>query len=934
MIEGGTGRTGETVHQFHSASIYSIEYARFRSGQTVRETMTGKGDCVRAVGKHLVSIAVAALFLLPIPARAAGEKDIVRATLGNGLRVVVVRNALAPVATTEVNYLVGSNEAPEGFPGMAHAEEHMMFRGSPGLSASQFSTISAALGGDANADTQQVVTQYHLTVPADALDAALRIESIRMRAALNTEALWKLERGAIEQEVAQDLSNPQYIFYTRLLEALFAETPYAHDALGTRPSFDNTTGAMLDKFHRDWYGPNNAILVVVGDVDPDQALALVKRHFGPIPRRAVPPRPEVRLKSLKPAVIELDTDLPYGLATVAYRLPGYRSPDFAAGQVLADVLDSKRGNLYGLVPEGKALSAGFDGDALPEAAFGYASAAFPPGGDGTALVSAMKGIVAGYFKTGIPSALVEAAKRREIADAEFRKNSVEGLAAAWSQALAVEGRTSPDDDTEAIRKVTVADVDRVAREYLVNDTATTAILTPRPSGAPVSGKGYGGGESFAPERAKAARLPGWARKIVSTTPVLPASGAKPADILLPNGLRLIVRPETISRTVTVSGRIRSNPDLQAPSGKEGVDRVLGDLFPYGTATLDRLAFQEAQDNIAATLSAGTGFSLRVPTEGFDRGVRLLAENLLHPSLPEDAFRIVRRQVESAVEGDLKSPDYLSRRALRTGLYPKGDPALRHPTPATVAGLTLEDIRAYHDKVFRPDMTTVVVGGDVTPERAKEVVANYFGGWKAAGPKPETDLPPVPPNAPSSAAVPDASRVQDEVMLAETLGVTRSHPDYYTLQVGNHVLAGAFYATRLYRDLREETGLVYVVQARLDAGKTRAAYSVFYGCDPGNVSRARALVERDLREMQTKPVSADELRQAKTLLIRKIPLSESSVDGIVGTLLDLSQRELPLDEPVLAAKRYRGISAEQVRAAFRKWVRPADFVQVTLGPEGK
>lgn len=178
---------------------------------------------MHAVVKYLVSLAVAVLFLLPIPARAAGGKDIVRATLKNGLRVVIVRNALAPVVTTEVNYLAGSNEAPEGFPGMAHAEEHMMFRGSPGFSASQFSTISAALGGDSNADTQQVVTQYFLTVPADALDAALRIESIRMRAALNTEALWKLERGAIEQEVAQDFSNPRYIFYTRLLEALFPE---------------------------------------------------------------------------------------------------------------------------------------------------------------------------------------------------------------------------------------------------------------------------------------------------------------------------------------------------------------------------------------------------------------------------------------------------------------------------------------------------------------------------------------------------------------------------------------------------------------------------------------------------------------------------------------------------------------------------------------
>ena len=888
---------------------------------------------MRSGGRCLVSLAVALVFLLPIPARAAGKGDVVRATLKNGLRVVIVRNVLAPVVTTEVNYLAGSNESPQGFPGMAHAEEHMMFRGSPGLSASQLAALDAALGGDSNADTQQVVTQYFVTVPSDALEAALRIEAIRMRAALNTEALWKLERGAIEQEVAQDLSDPQYIFYARLLEAMFPGTPYAHDALGTRPSFDNTTGAMLRKFHGDWYGPNNAILVIVGDVDPPRALALVKRHFGGIVPRATPPRPGVRLKPLKAAAIELDTDLPYSMAAVAYRLPGYTSPDFAAGQVLADVLDSRRGDLYALVPEGKALSAGFDVNVLPEAAFGYASAMFPPGGDGAGLVSAIKEIIAGYLKTGIPPALVEAAKRREVSDAEFRKNSVEGLAAAWSQALAVEGRNSPDDDIEAIRKVSAEDVNRVARDFLVNDTAVTAVLTPRPSGAQVSGKGFGGGESFAPKRAKPGRLPAWAKKIVET-PALPASRVNPADILLPNGLRLIVQPETISRTVTIFGRVRSNPDLQAPAGKEGVDRVLDDLFPYGTTTLDRLAFQEAQDNIAATVSAGASFSLRVPSEKFDPGTRLLAENLLHPALTEDAFRVVRRQVADAVEGEIKSPDYLSRRALRIGLFPKGDPALRHATPAAVAGLALEDVRAFHGKVFRPDMTTIVVVGDVTPERAKAIIGKYFGGWKAAGPKPETDLPPVPPNAPSFAAVPDASRVQNEVTLAETLGVTRNHPDYYALQVGTHVLAGAFYATRLYRDLREQAGLVYVVQAMFNAGKTRSVYLVFYGCDPENVSKARALVERDLREMRTTPVSADELLQAKTLLIRKIPLSESSVDGIAGTLLDLSQRDLPLDEPVRAAERYRRITAKQVRAAFLKWVRPTDFVQVTVGPEGK
>lgn len=286
--------------------------------------------------------------------------DVVRATLKNGLRIVVVRDMLAPVVTTEINYRVGSNETPEGFSGMAHALEHMMFRGSEGLSANQLSNITAAMGGDFDADTQQTVTQYFFTVPAEDLDIALHVEGIRMANLLNDDKLWNQERGAIEQEVAQDLSNPEYLFYTQLLEAMFAGTPYAHDALGSRASFDKTTGAMLQDFHKDWYVPNNAVLVIVGDVDPDKAIEEARRLFEAIPSRPLPPRPAVQLQPLHAKTIKLDTDLSYGLAVVAYRLPGYESPDYAAGQILGDVLGSQRADLYALVPAGKALYAGFN----------------------------------------------------------------------------------------------------------------------------------------------------------------------------------------------------------------------------------------------------------------------------------------------------------------------------------------------------------------------------------------------------------------------------------------------------------------------------------------------------------------------------------------------------------------------------------------------
>jgi zinc protease len=863
-------------------------------------------------------------------AKAASSQDVLRATLPNGMRVVIVRNTLAPVVTTVMNYKVGSDQAPEGFPGMAHALEHMMFRGSPGLSASQLADIAAAMGGEFDADTQQTVTQYFFTVPVADLDVALHVESIRMSGVLDTDELWEKERGAIEQEVAQDLSNPDYVFYTKLLTAMFRGTPYEHDALGSRPSFNKTTGAMLHKFYTDWYAPNNAILVIVGDVDPRATLAEVRQLFNAIPSKKLPSKPAFSFQPVSAQTLNLDTDSPYGLSLISYRMLGSSSPDFAAAEVLSDVLSSQRGSLYALVPAGKALYAGFSLDSLPGASLGYAIGAFPKGSDGAKLAEEMRKVLESDIKNGVPADLVAASKRHELASAEFQKNSVSGLAMAWSDALAVDGRQSPEDEVEAIQKVTVADVNRVAREYLVQAKAITAVLTPQVSGKPISSKSFGGRESFAPEHTKNVKLPAWAEAALKKLSI-PEPTVHPVVSTLPNGLKLIVQAESISDTVSIYGHVKSNADLETPKGQEGAAEELGQLFSYGSTTLDRIAFQKALDDIGADESAGTDFSLTVLSSHLDRGVELLAQNELHPALPERAFRITQRQLAATVAGRLQSPGYLTRRAVRISLFPKTDPSLRQATPETVTSLTLDDVKAYYQHVFRPDLGTIVVIGKVTPAEAKAVIEKYFGGWKATGPKPPTDLPAVPNNSPATTAVPNKSRVQDNVTLAETLKLTRFSPNFYPLEVGNHVLGGGFYATRLYQDLRENAGLVYYVGSSFSFGKTRTVYRVSYACDPPNVSKARAIIVRDLKEMQSKPVSPDELRQAKTMLLREIPLSESSVGRIAGGLIYRSSMGLPLDEPVLSARRYVKITAPEVQKAFAKWIRPGDLVQVSEGP---
>ena len=890
-------------------------------------------NLLRTVGALLLGSALVLTCPAQTPAPAAATAStVLRATLDNGLKVVIVRNTLAPVVATSVNYMVGSDEAPAGFPGTAHAQEHMMFRGGPGLSADQLANIGSIMGGDFNADTRESITQYLYTVPSEDLEVALHIEALRMTAIADAQSEWDHERGAIEQEVAQDLSDPGYVLYSRLRRIAFKGTPYEHDALGTRPSFEKTTAAMLKRFHDAWYAPNNALLIIVGNVDPTATLAQVKTLFGRIPRKPLPARTPITLQPIAATSFKVDTDQPEGLQMIAFRVPGLNSPDTPALEVLSDVLSSRRFDLYGLVPQGKAVGAEFSIDPLPQAGLAYATVAFPAGADYKALEQQVRAILSRVAKDGVPPELVAAAKLQERRQTEFQKNSIAGLAAVWADALALYGLDSPEADLARIEKVTVADVNRVARQYLNLDQAVSAVMLPKGSGGPVKGggSGFGGQENISLGEAKPTPLPQWAQAAVNRLSV-PAMTSHPVVSHLPNGLTLVVQPEDVSDTVSVFGHIRSRPEVQAPKGEEGVADLLRELLTYGSQHLDRLAFQRALDDIGAEAHAGTDFSAESLTSGFERAVELLADNELHPALPEQALQIMRPQFAQIVAARMHLPGYLLQRSLRSALFPASDPSLRETTPGTVQSIGIEQVRAFHAATFRPDLTTIVVIGKVTPEQARATIDKYFGAWTATGPKPDIDLPAVPPNATATVAVPDASRVQDTVVLAEALGINRSNPDYYALQLGSAVLGGGFYSSRLSIHLRKEAGLVYSVGSNLQIGRTRGIYMIDYACDPQNVTKAAAMAIKDVRGLQDQPPGADELLRTKALMLRQIPLSEASIDQIARGIINRDDLGLPLAEPTIAARRYIALTPMDVQNAFRKWIRPTDFVRVSQGP---
>ena len=620
------------------------------------------------------------------------------------------------------------------------------------------------------------------------------------------------------------------------------------------------------------------------------------------------------------------------MAVICFRMPGYDSNDYAASEVLSDVLSSQRGDLYALVPQGKALFAGFSLSTLPQAGLGYAVAAFPQGADAAAPVGR--------------GAQDPGREPEERVPAESGAGGqTPGVDAGGA---AKELRVRPGDGLVASRRgggSTLARGGRAgdpARDRGRGQPLGPAVpgLGPgrgrHPDAGAVRKAGHarrppGGMESFAPRNVRAVELPDWAAKALGRLEV-PPSTLRPVVSTLPNGLKLIVQPESISKTVSVSGHVQNEPALEAPQGKEGVDQVLDQLFAYGTTSLDRLAFQAALDEIGAERIRGHGLLPGCPGRAVRAGGATAGGQRASSGLTrEAAFKVVqraggRRRRRPAPESGLSHAAGDERRPVPQR---RSQPASSHTRDGEIPDalrrqrLLPKGLPAGLDHHRRHRQRHARAGAGA--------IGKYFGDWKAQGPKPNTLLPPVPPNRSSTVAVPDTRRVQDKVTLAETLGLNRFNPDYYALELGNHVLGGGFYATRLFRDLRKEAGLVYNVASVFHLDKTRGIYMVDYACDPPNVSKARALIVRALKDMQTAPVTEAELRQAQALLLREIPLSESSQDTIAQGLLSRAGLDLPLDEPTRAAERYIKLTAEEVRAAFAKWVRVRDLVQITQGP---
>jgi zinc protease len=883
----------------------------------------------------IAALAAQASAAPPAPGGSASD-GVLDATLRNGLRVVIVRNTLAPVVSTDVTYLVGSRDDAPGVPGMAHAQEHMMYRGTKNLATAQLGTIATALGGDFNAQTSEMTTQFQFTVPAADLDAVLRIESDRMRDVLDLQSQWQIERGAIEQEVARDEAAPGSDFFTDAQAILLKGTDYEHPGVGTKAAFDALTGPQLKRFWDRWYAPNNAVLVIAGDVEPAQTLAAVRARFEAIPEKTIPAHQTAQFAPVKQTVIRRGTTLAYPLAAVGFRLPGIDSPDFLASFVLQGVLDANGGALHELAADGLAL----DGEwqSLPytnEAQLGFAVAGLSPGSDPDQMAKRLESIMTNYRRNGVPADLFESTKRRLIAGQELSRNSIEELASDWAETIALDREPSIAYEQQLIARVTLADVNRVARRYLDVDHAVIGALTPSPNASLSAPPAPAGGNRENPlgKPTAVTQLPDWGSALVRDASV-PNESIAPQETKLDNGITLIVQPESISDSVFVYGDVKTTPPLQEPRGKDGISRILEGIFEYGTQSLDRTAFQRAQDAIDSSIEGGTDFGVQTTSQNFDRAVALTAQNELQPRLDEDDFEIARRRAIDELQTELDGSHTAALQQAAQKLLPFDDPELRMPTIAGMQAISLEDLKGYYAQTMRPDLTTIVVIGNVSVAQARASVEHAFGGWHASGTPPALDLPPVPLNGPGSVKVPLPNINEDYVTLEQMVPLSRSDPQYYPLLLGNVVLGGGSLGpeqSRLFRDIRQNAGLVYTIDSQFDSGGTRSRFSIDYACLPQNEARIESMIDDELTQLRTQPIGDFELALMKGSVVRRVVLGEASLSSIGQSLLGDATSGLPLDEAHVDAQHLLATDAPAIQAAFAREIHPEDFVRTVEGP---
>ena len=856
-------------------------------------------------------------------------------TLSNGLKVLVLPRSTAPVVVTDLYYPVGSVDEPPGKTGLAHFVEHMLFKGTERFPKGQIDRLAFVASGHSNAETSEDYTHYWFAFPSNRWELALAVEADRMLGATFDPAEVEAERQVILEERALDQDSPLSRLDQNHLTHAYLRHPYRNPILGWPEDLVGLTLEDLRRFYHRHYRPDGAVLVVVGDVEPNLALDRVEAHFGPIEPGALPrhdPTIQEPRQTGRRDFVLLESD------TVARALLGWHTvakghPDGPALDVLSDILTcGRRSRLWESLVEREKLAthvdAGQEGARL--AGQFLIQVETPNAGVRGRVEAQISQVIESLADRGPTAEELARSKHRLEAAWRWEQEDLAGLASGLgSAALRGDWRTWQIDHRAAIA-VEPDDIRRVASTYLVESGLTVGWSLPKPNREMTV-------------LLPAETVPAPEPKVVLPVPIerpialsFPETGTKLSDFkprrhVLANGLRLL--SERRSGTGIVALELYVDAGLLRET-KPGLGYLVGRLLEEGTLHRTGDEFAQAIEDVGGTLDLGsTGASIRVRAEDLPLAIELLGDVCRFPRFPNEAMAWAKKRIVAEIQGDRDDSAFLADtlfRGLVYGSHPYGRDA--RGTPREVGRLTLDDVRGHHDRFFKADNAYLVAVGDFDTTQLRAMVRREFGAWDASG-LTETYLPRLVRSRRSKVRRVDHPGEQVQVVLGH-LGVPRSHPNYDALVVFDHIFgAGPGFTDRLSRIIRDEMGLAYSIGGGFTdtADIAPGLFRVFVGTMPDEVDRVVAAVLEQILAMKNGAFSDEEVDRARRYLAGSWVFEYQTVEQRAERLLELERWRLGLDEPLRWPERIAQVTAKEVRQAAKALIHPESLCRVEYGP---
>jgi zinc protease len=891
----------------------------------------------------LVSPTVAAALPAGVEAGPSVE-GVTEYTLANGLRVLLFPDATQPKTTVNMTYLVGSHHENYGETGMAHLLEHLMFKGTP--AHGNIMTELGRQGMDFNGSTWFDRTNYHETFPtsADSLDWVLAMEADRMVNSFIARKDLDSEMTVVRNEMESGENNPRSILVQRMLSAAFNWHNYGKEPIGARTDVERVNIERLQAFYRTYYQPDNAVLIVAGSFDADEALRLIARHFGPIPRPARKLAPlytdEPVQDGERQVVLRRVGDTP--LVGALYHTMPQASPDFVAMDALTEIMTlAPSGRLYRALVDTN-LSSGVEGDNWgmhdPGVVMFFAQVA--GGGTLTTARDAMLAALEGVAAQPITAAELERVRARALNEFERIINNPQTFATSLSESIASGDWRLFFLERDRWRQVTVANVQRVAVAYLKASNRTVGEFVPdgQPDRAPAQAsidiaalvKDYKGDAAVA------------AGETFDATPA--KLEARTQRFALANGMKVALLPKRTRGSMVQFALRLHQGDERSLLGRDTEGTLAAAMLLRGTIRHSRQEIEDTLDASRTRLSIdgnGTGTQVRGQTvrEQLPRALRLVAEILREPSFPANEFDKLKRERSTDIEERRSDPEDIAERALgRYGNpYAAGDVRYVPTVDEEVRNLEaakLEAVRDFYSRFTGGSHAELAIVGDFDAAAMRPLLEELLGSWTNRERFTRVPEPLIAKRAKEiRAETPDKANAVLSGELA--LPVNDMSPDYPALAVANFILGGSP-NSRLWERIRQREGLSYAVSSSLETSSfelnTALTLSAIFA--PENLLRLKTALHEEIVRAVRDGFTDKEVADAKRAILQERTLARAQDARLAGDLSKQAYlgRTFTFAASVDAA--IAGASTAEVNAALRRYVKPDAFVAVFAGDFGK